>query len=179
MKRFILTGTPGSGKTTLLRQLEIDGFSIVGEAATDLIALSQAQGIGEPWTDSSFLDAVVDLQRRHEMRAASEQVDVQFHDRSIVCTAALAAYLNFPFSEALTQELGRIDLDQVFQRKVFFLRNLGFVTPTETRRITYAEALRFEAIHEKTYRERGFDLIFVEPGTVAERVTTIKQAICE
>lgn len=179
MRRFILTGTPGSGKTVLLRRLEMDDFSVVEESATDVIALSQAQGISEPWTDSSFLDAVVDLQRRREMRAASEQVDVQFHDRSIVCTAALAAYLNFPFSEALAQELCRIDSDQIFQRKVFFVRNLGFVMPTEARRISYEEALRFEAIYEKTYRERGFDLVFVEPGTIAERVAAIKQAIYE
>ena len=35
MKRFVLTGTPGSGKTTIIRQLEIDGLSVVEEAATD------------------------------------------------------------------------------------------------------------------------------------------------
>ncbi len=45
MKRFVLTGTPGSGKTAIIRQLEIDGFSVVEEAATDLIALAQARGI--------------------------------------------------------------------------------------------------------------------------------------
>jgi predicted ATPase len=44
VKRFVLTGTPGSGKTAIIRQLEIDGFSVVEEAATDLIALTQAQG---------------------------------------------------------------------------------------------------------------------------------------
>lgn len=54
MKRFILTGTPGAGKTVLLRQLEQDGFGVVEEAATDVIALQQAQGIAEPWTDPGF-----------------------------------------------------------------------------------------------------------------------------
>jgi predicted ATPase len=47
MKRFVLTGTPGSGKTAVIRQLEIDGFSVVEEAATDLIALAQARGISD------------------------------------------------------------------------------------------------------------------------------------
>ncbi len=42
MKRFILTGAPGSGKTAILRQLEHDGFGVVEEAATDIIALEQA-----------------------------------------------------------------------------------------------------------------------------------------
>lgn len=48
MKRFIVTGAPGAGKTAIIRQLEHDGFSIVEEAATDVIALEQARGIAEP-----------------------------------------------------------------------------------------------------------------------------------
>jgi len=48
MKRFALTGAPGSGKTAIIRQLEFDGFSVVDEAATGVIALRQAEGIAEP-----------------------------------------------------------------------------------------------------------------------------------
>ena len=58
MKRFILTGAPGSGKTAIIRQLELDGFSVVEEAATDVIAAAQARGIAEPWKHSSFLDEI-------------------------------------------------------------------------------------------------------------------------
>jgi len=39
MKRYALTGAPGIGKTAIIRQLEIDEFSVVEEAATDVIAL--------------------------------------------------------------------------------------------------------------------------------------------
>src|SRR5579863_1579585 len=72
MKRFVLTGAPGAGKTAIIRQLELDGFSVVEEAATDVIALQQAQGIAEPWTHSSFIDSVADLQRRRLVRASRE-----------------------------------------------------------------------------------------------------------
>ena len=51
MRRFIITGAPGAGKTAIIRQLELDGFSVVEEAATDVIAAAQARGIAEPWTD--------------------------------------------------------------------------------------------------------------------------------
>ena len=68
MKRYILTGAPGAGKTAILRRLELDGFSVVEEAATDVIVLSQAQGVAEPWTHRSFIDAVVDLQRQRQLR---------------------------------------------------------------------------------------------------------------
>jgi len=37
MRRFIITGAPGAGKTAIIRQLELDGFSVVEEAATDVI----------------------------------------------------------------------------------------------------------------------------------------------
>jgi predicted ATPase len=174
MKRFIVTGTPGSGKTAVIRQLERDGFSVVEEAATDVIALEQARGIAEPWMHPSFIDAVANLQRQRQMRAAGE---VQFHDRSVVCTAALAAYLGYPVSATLLLELERIQAEAVYQRRVFFVRNLGFITPSQARRISFEEALRFEQIHEETYRNFGFEIFPVEPGDVDQRVAAIKAAI--
>jgi predicted ATPase len=70
MKRFILTGSPGVGKTAIIRRLELDGFSVVEEAATDIIALWQAQGVAEPWTQPSFIDAVANLQGQRQLRRA-------------------------------------------------------------------------------------------------------------
>jgi len=177
VKRFILTGAPGSGKTALLRQLEVDGFSVVEEAATDVIALWQVQGIAEPWTRPSFIDAIVQLQRQRESRSALEQVEVQFHDRSVVCTAALAEYLRFPASELLLRELERMRSESIFENKVFFVRNLGFIARTEARRITYEESLRFEAIHEQTYRKCGYELVFLDAEALARRAATVMQAI--
>jgi predicted ATPase len=54
---------------------------------------------------------------------------------------------------------------------------LGFVTPTEARRISFEEALRFEQIHEQTYRNFGFELLSVEPGSLSERVAVIKTTL--
>ena len=174
MKRFILTGTPGSGKTAILRQLEIDGFSVVEEAATDVIALQQACGIPEPWKEIRFIDAIVELQQQRQLRAAGDPANMQFHDRSPVCTAALARYLGFPINAPLRRELQRIEAESIFQRRVFFVRNLGSVRATDARRISYEEALRFEEIHRETYLQSGFELVFVEPAELASRVAQIK-----
>ncbi|HXM60949.1 MAG TPA: AAA family ATPase [Terriglobales bacterium] len=177
MKRFVLTGAPGAGKTVILRQLEFDGFSVVEEAATDVIALQQAQGIDEPWTHSSFIDAVADLQRQRQVRASGEPGEVQFHDRSAICTVALAIHLGHPVSPTLSRELERIKGEDIFQKRVFFIRNLGFITPTEARRISFEETVRFERIHEETYRNFGFEIVAIEPGSLSERVAAIKTAI--
>ena len=177
MRRFIITGAPGSGKTTIIRQLELDGFSVVEEAATDVIAAAQANGTIQPWMDHSFIDVVANLQRDRQIRASCQAVEVQFHDRSAVCTAALAVYLGHPFSPFLSSELERIKNEAVYQKRVFFIRNLGFITPTEARRISFEDTVRFEKIHEETYRDFGFELVSVEPGSLVERVSIIKAAI--
>ena len=177
MRRFIITGAPGAGKTAIIRQLELDGFSVVEEAATDVIAAAQAKGTLEPWRNPSFIDAVAGLQKLRLNQASFQQDEVQFHDRSVVCTAALASYLGFPLSPFLTSELESIEREAVFESRVFFIRNLGFIKPTEARRITFEETLRFERIHEETYRGFGFELLPIEPASLVERVTKIKQAI--
>jgi predicted ATPase len=177
MKRFVLTGAPGAGKTAIIRQLELDGFSVVEEAATDMIALEQAQGIAEPWTHPRFIDSIADLQRRRQIRASCEPDEVQFHDRSALCTAALAAYLGHPVSDTLARELERIRTEAIFQKRVFFILNLGFIKPTEARRISFEETLRFERIHEETYRNFGFEIVPVEPGRLIDRVAAIKTAL--
>ena len=177
MRRFIVTGAPGAGKTAIIRQLELDGFSVVEEAATDVIAAAHAHGTVDLWKHPSFIDAIARLQRERQIRASHQLDEVQFHDRSVVCTAALAVYLGHSFSPFLTGELKRIQKEAIYQTRVFFIRNLGFITPTEARRITFEDALRFERIHEETYREFGFELVSVERGSLAERINIIKAAI--
>jgi len=177
MKRFIITGAPGAGKTAIIRQLELEGFSVVEEAATDVIAAAQAQGTAQPWMRPEFMDVVASLQRDRQIRASYQPDEVQFHDRCAVCTAALAVYLGYPLSPFLADELQRIKKEAIYQNRVFFIRNLGFVTPTEARRISFEETVRFEKIHEETYRDFGFELVSVGPGSLLERVSIIKAAI--
>lgn len=176
MKRFILTGTPGAGKTAILRQLEQDGFGVVEEAATDVIAQQQALGVAEPWRLPSFIDLIVDLQKQRQLLAASARDEVQFHDRSVVCTAALAFHLGYPVSDMLSRELERIEREAIYQRRVFFILNLGFIVPTEMRRISFERALEFERTHEKTYRDLGFEIVPIDRGSVPDRVAAIRRA---
>lgn len=177
MKRYILTGTPGSGKTSILRRLELDGFGVVEEAATDVIAQLQAQSLAESWTQPWFIDAIVKLQKQRQIESAMAKESVQFHDRSAICTTALANYLGYPISRVLSDELKRIRAERIFDKTVFFVRNLGFVAPTDARRINFEQALHFEEIHEEVYRSFGFALTYIELGSVSERVEAIKRVV--
>jgi predicted ATPase len=171
-RRFILTGTPGSGKTAILRGLEERGHCVVEEAATDVIALEQARGAAEPWRDASFIDKIVALQRRRQQRADGA---VQFHDRSPVCAYALSLYLRYPASPALSAELERIASDKIYEPRVFFIRNLGFIEKTAARRIDLVAALEFEALHERVYREMGYELTLIAPAPLDVRVGQIER----
>ena len=177
MKRFIITGAPGAGKTAIIRQLELEGFGVVEEAATDLIALARARGIAEPWTNPSFIAEVADLQSRRLAHASHQPDEIQFHDRSVFCTSALAVYLGYPVPETLSREMDRLRTQAVYQKRVLFIKNLGFVTPTEARRISFEESLRFESIHEDIYRSSGFEIVAIESGSLPDRVAAIKTLI--
>jgi predicted ATPase len=154
----------------------MEGYGVVEEAATDVIALEQSKGIAEPWMQPAFIDRVVALQARRRVRLDDL---LQFHDRSAFCTAALADYLGYPPSEMLTRELGRLKREAFYEKGVFFVQSLGFVTPSAARRISLEEARRFEAVHEKTYRLHGFELIPISPGSVLDRVAAIQGVVDE
>lgn len=177
MKRFILTGAPGSGKTSILRALSAAGYPVVEEAATDVMAARLALGQAEPWADPRFIDRIAGLQRQRRAAPVCPDATVQVHDRSAVCTLALARHLGHPVTPLLAAEVAQITGGGFFDRRVFFVRLLGFIEPTEVRRISYAESVAFERIHEAEYRRLGFDLVDVPAGAVAERAAAIGRRI--
>ncbi len=163
MTRHILTGAPGSGKTVLLRGLERAGLAVVEEAATDVIAWSQANGGDAPWERPDFTDAILELQQQ---RAARAPAGLVVFDRSPVCTLALARFLDREPSAALLSaaEVARNDYHHVF-----FVEGLPTIVNTAARRITLEDALRFGALHREVYTDLGFDLIDVPPASPVER----------
>jgi predicted ATPase len=175
MKRYILTGTPGSGKTSLLHELKRQGYWVVEEAATDVIAGEQMLGNPEPWVQPDFIDSIVRLQKQRQLEASTSPDELQWYDRSPMCTLALSRYLRYPASPSLLEEIEGIEREGIYQRRVFFIEHLGFCLPTEARKITFEESLVFEKIHEETYTSLGYDLIKIAPDALSERVHRIME----
>jgi len=171
MKRYILTGTPGSGKTSIIHELKSKGYSVVEEAATDVIAL--LKGNPEPWRQPDFIDKIVSLQKQRQIQASVSPDGLQFYDRSPVCTYALSRYLGYPPSACLLEEMERIERENIYQKQVFFIENLGFTQPTEARKISFAESLIFEQVHLETYASFGYDFIKIPAASLPERVRSI------
>ena len=177
MRRYILTGAPGAGKTVLLRRLELAGYGVVEEAATDLIALVTAQGVERHWEAPRFIDDIIALQRARQLRADAWADAVVFFDRSPICTWALCEFLGRPPPPALITEVERIERERAYERRVFFCDLLGFITPTEARRITLEDSRRFEAVHADVYARYGYDLICLPPADVETRFATVMASI--
>jgi len=173
MKRYILTGTPGSGKTSILHELKRQGYAAVEEAATDVNARELGLGHAEPWLQPDFIDSIVRLQKRRQLETATLPVELQWYDRSPICTLALSRYLGYPASASLVEEIARIEREGIYQRQVFFIEHLGFCQPTEVRKITFEESLVFEQIHEETYTSLGYDLLKIAPEALSQRVHRI------
>ena len=175
MKRYILTGTPGSGKTSILHELKSLGYRVVEEAATDVIAREQMHGNFEPHLHPDFIDSIVRLQKQRQLEASMYSAELQWYDRSPICTLALSRYLGYPPSASLLEEVERIERERIYQRQVFFIENLGFCQPSEARKITFEESLVFEKIHEEIYTSLGYDLIKIAPAALSERVHRIME----
>src|SRR5436305_15341983 len=129
MKRYILTGTPGSGKTSILHGLKSQGYCVVEEAPTAVIAREQRRGNLDPSSRPDFIDAIVRLQKHRQLEAARGPDDLQVYDRSPICTLALSRYLGYPPSACLLEEMERIERESIYQRQVFFIEHLGFCHP--------------------------------------------------
>ncbi|MEU5909912.1 AAA family ATPase [Micromonospora sp. NPDC047527] len=99
----------------------------------------------------------------------------QIHDRSPLCTLALARHLGRDVGPHLAAELDRITREGIYQRLVFLIGPLGFVTRTAARRISYAESLAFAKVHERVYEAYGHRLVDVPVGPVHERVALIEK----
>lgn len=165
-REFILTGAPGAGKTLILRALEAGGMDVVEEAATDVITLEQGLGVAEPWQRPAFIEKIARLQLLRVERPMRGEVRVS--DRSLICTLALAEYLGHPVPEMLVDSIASI-VDR-YERRVLFVELLGFITPTEARRISLEDSRRFEAFHVAAYERFGFELVRVPALPIEERV---------
>jgi predicted ATPase len=177
MQRYILTGAPGAGKTVLLRRLELAGFPVVEEAATDLIALITARGVPEHWKEPSFIDDIIALQCARQRRADAWADETVFFDRSPICTWALCEYAGREPPASLIAEVERIERERFYERRVFFLELMGFVTPTEARRISLADSERFAAIHADVYARFGYEIVSIPAADVETRFAKVTAAV--
>lgn len=173
IERIIFTGTPGSGKSTVIDLLESKGYKVVHEVVTELIASEQEKGNLKPWEHPSFIDKISLKQQQCLLDINNP---LQFFDRSIFCTYALAKYLQYPISDTLKTAVDHSLENSIYHKKVFFFENLGYIVKTNARQIDFEEALVFEKTHSDVYQQFGFELVKVPFKSIKERCDFILAA---
>ncbi|WP_063725786.1 AAA family ATPase [Cryptosporangium arvum] len=179
MRRYILTGAPGCGKTTILHALAERGYSVVEEAAADVVAQQRALGVEAPEEDAGFVDAVIRLQHERQQQLPIDSGGVQLFDRSPICTLAFARYSGLPMTRALRTEVNRVVQSGIYQPLVFFVARWGPAGPTPPRRISEADAKRSEEIHRTAYESCGYELVDIPPGDPDHRTDLIDDVLAD
>ncbi len=119
----------------------------------------------------------VALQQQRQQAPGRAGATGQIHDRSPLCTLALVHYLDRPVTPTLRAEIDRLLTARVYERTVCLVGPLGFVRPTPARRISYADSLTFQAVHEAVYRDHGFTLLEVPAALPGDRADLVESVI--
>src|SRR5207247_7284105 len=131
------------GKTSILHELKRQGYWVVEEAATDVIAREQGLGNSEPWLQADFIDSIVRLQKQRQLEVSTSPDELQWYDRSPICTLALSSYLGYPASASLVEEIERMEREGIYQRRGFFSENVRVCRATRVTEIPFEGSLVF------------------------------------
>ena len=166
MRGFIIIGAPGAGKTAIIRQLELDGFSVVNRRPlTSSLLRMRKEALNSGDIPRSLMQSLI-CKGTVRFEHLINRTRFSFTTVCVVCTAALAVYLRHAYTTFFSVSWTASKRKGSNKNRVFFIRHLG-----------YHHAVRFEKIHEGTYRDFGFELVPVERGSLMERVGVIKAAI--
>jgi predicted ATPase len=173
--RVAVTGGPGAGKTTLIQGLEQRGFTVVPEAAREIIAERKSRGQSPRPDPLEFARAIVarDIERYEAVRPNPGLV---FFDRSLVDALGMLAELG---------ELTDTDRHALLERhpyhpSAFILPPWRDIYRTDSERDqTWEQAVAvFESL-QRWYTRCGLQLVEVPPGTIAERCDFVLQRLAE
>lgn len=75
-------------------------------------------------------------------------------------------------SDLMKRTVRRMKYERVYE-KIFIIENMGQSNKNAVRREDLEESLKLEKLQEENYREFGYEIISVPPGTVEERMLKV------
>lgn len=170
---FVITGGPSVGKTSIINELEEMGEVTCVEAATDLIAEYQKNGVPCPWERQNFESEVyLEKVRREEEslhRANMLGKSFVFADRGLLDTLVYLEVnnkLDTEEYELVTDHLSTLKLTDYYEA-IFFVEphsgNQFIADNTGVRHEDTEESIRLGNEVKKVYQNAGIPTIIVPP----------------
>lgn len=165
---YVITGAPCSGKTTLLDELRRMGYTVVPEAAREIIDEDLAQGKSL----ESIRRDVLAFQRRiiarkQQIKKTLSPSDTIFFDRGLPDSRAFLAHHGIPEPEDVAKEL-----DGSLYKKVFILEPLPYASDY-ARTEEADEQKSLHKTHIETYKSLGYVPVMVPVMPVPERAAYV------
>ncbi|MFH0932349.1 MAG: ATP-binding protein [bacterium] len=163
----VLTGGPSCGKTTLINSLSQMGYKTSPEVARQIIeeevlkgkTLEQIRGPEGNFQEKVFKKAV----EREQCLSPKELV---FLDRSLLDCLAYSLFNN-------SNPIERQKVSRKYEySKIFFLERVVW-EKDHTRTEDEETARQIDEFLKKVYQEEGYELIFIPPVSVEERIKFI------
>lgn len=176
-RRYIITGGPGSGKTAIVNDLAKRGYLITREAATDVIEEGLQQNIEAPWMADDYHIKVSSLMAKKQEEIRNSKETVAFFDRGHLdgITYILLQRRKLP-SQVIEYVQAALN-EGFFDKKVFFIENLGFCEQAPNRTETLKEALEKARHIKQNYAALGYQIVSIPPGTIEQRSEWIIEQI--
>lgn len=174
---YIITGGPGVGKTTLLQELQKAGYSVVREAAREIIRTQTATGgEGLPWENRDLytqLMADVSIADYLDMQRRELQTPV-FFDRGLPDAVCYAEMIGSPLVQTLWPALSAYR----YHPTVFLLPPWKEIYGTDSeRKQTWAEAEATYGCMKDLYIRAGYTPLEVPKADVPTRCRFVAEHI--
>lgn len=178
-RRYILTGGPCVGKTSIIHGLSTLGYTVVPEAATEVIAEEQAQGNSEPWKNPDFDLKISDRIYQRQQESSQSGASIVFFDRGPIDPLSYACYYNYSIHPTIISRVEEI-LEKPFYETTVFLIAPLIEELYENSVIRYEDRATSEKLGDylaQAYKVLGFSVVKVPFGTIPQRVQWIVRYI--
>lgn len=164
MKKYVLTGGQCAGKTSLILALEFHGEYIVREAGSDYLYYERARGNPFPSDSEDFEQRILKIHLQREGRIPTHLERV-FLDRGKPDHLVYSNLFHWPLPDEMKLAALEVDYSGIFLVSHFGDEWVERVNPREQE-----ESIRIETAMIEIYERLGFNLIYVPPGKLEDRL---------
>lgn len=173
-KIVAIVGAPGAGKTSLIKELNRRGYTVVHEAARQVIdeGLAKGQTIKEiRGDDYQFQMAIIErkIQNEEPWFEHSDDKKVVFVDRGMHDTWAYFKIASIDITEDVDSILKQYVYDEVLMLDMLDAYDKEDYARTES----IEEAKELHRLTEKAYKKYGMNIVNIPPVSVEERADYI------